>query len=299
MRLPPLIAVRFFEATARHASVRRAAEELHVTPGAVSQQVRKLEAFLGCALFERQPRGLALTAAGRDYQAACAEGLAVIGHATSRIASTNRRHAVLVSCTPGFAVQWLVPRLHGFLELHPDMDVHVGSTNRAVDLAAEGVHFAVRHGQGVYPGLKSEVLVADDLVPVCSPRLLAPRKTARVADITSTRLLHDEHRGDWRLWCKAHGVANVDCEGGIVFAHNAAIEAAVAGRGFALARRALVQQELASRELVCVHCKPLATPLAYHLVYRPETLIDPALRRFRDWIMAQRSANQGMSARAM
>lgn len=213
MRLPPLIAVRFFEATARHASVRRAAEELHVTPGAVSQQVRKLEAFLGCALFERQPRGLALTAAGRDYQAACAEGLAVIGHATSRIASTNRRHAVLVSCTPGFAVQWLVPRLHGFLELHPDMDVHVGSTNRAVDLAAEGVHFAVRHGQGVYPGLKSEVLVADDLVPVCSPRLLAPRKTARVADITSTRLLHDEHRGDWRLWCKAHGVANVDCEG--------------------------------------------------------------------------------------
>ena len=198
MRLPPLIAVRFFEATARHASVRRAAEELHVTPGAVSQQVRKLEAFLGCALFERQPRGLALTAAGRDYQAACAEGLAVIGHATSRIASTNRRHAVLVSCTPGFAVQWLVPRLHGFLELHPDMDVHVGSTNRAVDLAAEGVHFAVRHGQGVYPGLKSEVLVADDLVPVCSPRLLAPRKTARVADITSP--LNRRNRRCVRVW---------------------------------------------------------------------------------------------------
>jgi LysR family glycine cleavage system transcriptional activator len=300
MRLPPLIAVRFFEATARHASVRRAAEELHVTPGAVSQQVRKLEEFLGCALFERQPRGLALTAAGRDYQAACAEGLALIGHATSRIASTNRRHVVLVSCTPGFAVQWLVPRLHGFLQQHPDMDVHVGTTNRAVDLAAEGVHFAVRHGQGAYAGLRSEVLVADDLVPVCSPRLLAPRRTARVADITSARLLHDEHRGDWRLWCEAHGAAGVDCEGGVVFAHsNAAIEAAVAGRGFALARRALVQQELAARELVSVHCKPLAAPLAYHLVYRPEALIDPALRRFRDWAMAQGSAGQGASARTM
>lgn len=293
MRLPPLIAVRFFEATARHASVRRAAEELHVTPGAVSQQVRKLEDFLGCALFERQPRGLALTAAGREYQTACAEGLAVIGHATTRLASTRRRQVVVVSCTPGFAVQWLVPRLHGFLQQHPDMDVHVGSTNRAVDLAAEGVHFAVRHGQGRYAGLQSEVLVADDLVPVCSPRLLAPRRTARVADITSARLLHDEHRGDWRLWCEAHGVAGVDCEGGVVFAHsNAAIEAAVAGRGFALVRRALVQQELEARELVSVHCKPLATPLAYHLVYRPEALIDPALRRFRAWIVAQGNAGQ-------
>ena len=290
MRLPPLIAVRFFEATARHASVRRAAEELHVTPGAVSQQVRKLEDFLGCALFERQPRGLALTAAGRDYQRACAEGLAVIGHATSRIASANRRQVVLVSCTPGFAVQWLVPRLQGFLQQHPEMDVHVGSTNRTVDLAAEGVHFAVRHGQGAYPGLQSEVLVADDLVPVCSPRLLAPRRTARVADITSARLLHDEHRGDWRLWCEAHGAAGLDCEDGIVFAHsNAAIEAAVAGRGFALVRRAASSCCTSARELVSVHCKPLATPLAYHLVYRPEALIDPGLRRFHAWIVAQGS----------
>ena len=215
----------------------------------------------------------------------------MIGYATSRIASTSRRQVVLVSCTPGFAVQWLVPRLHGFLQQHPGMDVHVGSTNRPVDLAAEGVHFAVRHGQGIYPGLQSEVLVADDLVPVCSPRLLAPRRTARVADITSARLLHDEHRGDWRLWCEAYGAADVDCEEGIVFAHsNAAIEAAVAGRGFALVRRALVQQELAARELVSVQCKPLAIPLAYHLVYRPEALIDPALRSFREWIMAQRSA---------
>lgn len=300
MRLPPLIAVRFFEATARHLSVREAARELHVTPGAVSQQVRRLEAFLGCALFERLPRGLALTPAGADYQAACGEALARIGHATARLAPGARR-VVLVSCTPGFAAQWLVPRLQGFLQQAPELDVHVNSTNRAVDLAGEGVHFAVRHGLGRYPGLRAEVLLADDLIPVCSPRLVAPRKLARVGDITGPALLHDEHRGDWRLWCEAHGVAGVDCDQGVVFAQsNGAIEATVAGRGFALVRRALVARELATRALIGVRTAPLTTPLAYHLVYPPETLIDPTLRRFRDWIVAQGAEDQGApSGRAM
>ncbi|CAM3479941.1 LysR substrate-binding domain-containing protein [Paracidovorax anthurii] len=287
MRLPPLTAVRFFEAAARHLSVRGAAQELHVTPGAVSQQLRKLEEFLGCALFERLPRGLALTAAGQDYRAACGEALALIGHATARLSVQGRR-AVLVSCTPGFAVQWLVPRLQDFHRLAPDTDVHVSTTDRLVDLAAEGVHFAVRHGLGAYPGLRSEVLVADDLVPVCSPRLIAPRRVARRADITSDRLLHDEHRGDWRLWCAAQGMAGLDCEQGVVFSRsNGAIEAALAGRGFALARRAFVARELATRALVGVQAAPLATALAYRLVYRPEALVDPALRTFHGWITAQ------------
>ncbi|WP_429951566.1 LysR substrate-binding domain-containing protein [Comamonas sediminis] len=287
MRLPPLIAVRFFEATARHLSVRQAAHELHVTPGAVSQQVRKLEEFLGCALFERLPRGLALTPAGCDYQAVCGDALARIGHATERLSAPTRR-VVLVSCTPGFAVQWLVPRLQQFLQQAPELDVHVSTTHRAVDLPGEGVHFAVRHGLGRYPGLHAEVLLADDLIPVCSPRLVAPRRTARLADITGPQLLHDEHRDDWRLWCQAHRLPQVDCEQGVVFAHsNGAIEAAVAGRGFALVRRGLVARELATRALIGVPTGALSTPLAYHLVYPPETLIDPALRRFRAWIVAQ------------
>lgn len=289
MRLPPLIAVRFFEAAARHLSVRRAAAELHVTPGAVSQQVRKLEAFLGCALFERQARGLALTAAGHDYQAACGEALARIGQATSRLTAARERRVVLVSCTPGFAAQWLVPRLQGFLQQAPLLDVHVSTTNRLVQLQAEGVHFAVRHGRGPYAGLQSEVLLDDDLIPVCSPRLVAPRRMARRQDITGAALLHDGHRDDWRLWCQAQGLADVDWTQGIVFAHsNGAVEAALAGRGFAMVRRALVVRELAARALIGVQGSgALATPLAYHLVYPAETLIDPALRQFRDWIVAQ------------
>ncbi len=289
MRLPPLIAVRFFEATARLLSVRAAAAELHVTPGAVSQQVRKLETFLGCALFERQPRGLALTAAGQEYQAACGEALARIGQATSRLAARAERRVVLVSCTPGFAAQWLVPRLQGFLQQEPRIDVHVNTTHRLVALQAEGIHFAIRHGMGPYPGLQSERLLDDDLIPVCSPRLVAPRRKARYGDITGERLLHDGHRDDWRLWCQARGLAHVDCTQGVVFAHsNGAVEAALAGRGFALVRRSLLGRELATRALIGLPGSTgLATPLAYHLVHMPETLIDPALRRFRDWIVAQ------------
>lgn len=287
MKLPPLIAVRFFEATARHRSVREAARELHVTPGAVSQQVRRLESFLGCALFERLPRGLALTPAGMDYQAACGEALARIGHATARLAAGARR-VVRVSCTPSFAAQWLVPRLQLFLQSAPELDVHVNSTHRAVDLLAEDMHFAVRHGLGPYPGLHAEWLLDDDLIPVCSPRLVAPRLWAGLEDITGPRLLHDGHRDDWRMWCQAQGLGRVDSGQGVVFAGaNGAVEAALAGQGFALVTRALVERELATRALVGLQAPAVQVPLGYRLVYRPEALIDPALRRFRDWVVGE------------
>lgn len=287
MKLPPLIAVRFFEATARHHSVREAARELNVTPGAVSQQVRRLESFLGCALFERLPRGLALTPAGMDYQAACGEALARIGHATARLAAGARR-VVRVSCTPDFAAQWLVPRLQHFLQQAPELDVHVNSTHRAVDLLAEDMHFAVRHGLGPYPGLHAEWLLDDDLIPVCSPRLVAPRLWAGPHDITGLRLLHDGHRDDWRMWCQAQGLVRVECAQGVVLAGtNGAIEAALAGQGFALVKRPLVARELATRALVGLQAPAVQTPLGYRLVYRPEALIDPALRRFRDWVVGE------------
>ncbi len=296
MKLHPLIAVRFFEATARHRSVREAARELHVTPGAVSQQVRRLEDFLGCALFERLPRGLALTPAGMDYQAACGEALARIGHATARLAAGARR-VVRVSCTPDFAARWLVPRLQLFLQHAPELDVHVNSTHRAVDLLAEDMHFAVRHGIGPYPGLHAEWLLDDDLVPVCSPRLVAPRLWAQLADITGPRLLHDGQRDDWRLWCRTQGLARVDSGQGVVFAGaSGAVEAALAGQGFALVTRTKVARALATRALVGLQAPRVAAPLGYRLVYRPEALIDPALRRFRDWVVDEGAQAEGISA---
>ncbi|WP_313569828.1 LysR family transcriptional regulator [Comamonas terrigena] len=165
MHLPPLSTVRSFEATARHCSAARAAEELHVTPGAISQQLRKLEDFVGQRLFERQARGLVLTDAGRVLLAGCQEALAALQRATAQL--RHQRQVLLVSCTPVFAAQWLVPRLQDFLQSAPEVDVHVSTTARLVDLAAEGVHFAVRHGLGRYAGLQARRLLDDDLQPGC------------------------------------------------------------------------------------------------------------------------------------
>ncbi|MDI9855885.1 transcriptional regulator GcvA [Comamonas sp. 17RB] len=286
MHLPPLSTVRSFEATARHGSAARAAEELHVTPGAISQQLRKLEDFVGQRLFERQARGLVLTDAGRVLLAGCQEALAALQRATAQL--RHQRQVLLVSCTPVFAAQWLVPRLQDFLQSAPEVDVHVSTTARLVDLAAEGVHFAVRHGLGRYAGLQARRLLDDDLQPVCSPLWVAHRPTAQAADITAAGLLHDGQRDDWQLWARAAGRPQLDTSQGIVFVDsNAAIEAALAGRGVALARRSMVVTELEQGRLLALQVPPLVTPLAYYLVFREPTLAQPAARRFHDWLLAQ------------
>lgn len=286
MHLPPLSTVRSFEATARHGSAARAAEELHVTPGAISQQLRKLEDFVGQRLFERQARGLVLTDAGRVLLAGCQEALAALQRATAQL--RHQRQVLLVSCTPVFAAQWLVPRLQDFLQSAPEVDVHVSTTARLVDLAAEGVHFAVRHGLGRYAGLQARRLLDDDLQPVCSPLWVAHRPTAQAADITAAGLLHDGQRDDWQLWARAAGRPQLDTSQGIVFVDsNAAIEAALAGRGVALARRSMVVNELEQGRLLALQVPPLMTPLAYYLVFREPTLAQPAARRFHDWLLAQ------------
>lgn len=286
MHLPPLSTVRSFEATARHGSAARAAEELHVTPGAISQQLRKLEDFVGQRLFERQARGLVLTDAGRVLLAGCQEALAALQRATAQL--RHQRQVLLVSCTPVFAAQWLVPRLQDFLQSAPEVDVHVSTTARLVDLAAEGVHFAVRHGLGRYAGLQARRLLDDDLQPVCSPLWVAHRPTAQAADITAAGLLHDGQRDDWQLWARAAGRPQLDTSQGIVFVDsNAAIEAALAGRGVALARRSMVVNELELGRLLALQVPPLVTPLAYYLVFREPTLAQPAARRFHDWLLAQ------------
>lgn len=285
MKLPPLDSLRFFEVTARRLSVRVAAQELNVTAGAVSQQIRKLESHLGRSLFDRLPRGLALTSAGYEYYTACQEALVLIARATDK-AKSDAQRVVLVSCTPSFASHWLVPRLQDFMRLQPKIEVHVSTTNRMVDMLSEGVQFAVRHGHGTYPGLQSEVLVDDDLVAVCSPRLIAPRRVPTAKDVEAATLLHDEHRGDWRLWLESTGMDPFQAERGVVLVDsNAAIESALAGNGVALVRHALARREVDARRLVIVKAPPIRTRIAYHLVYRREVMDEPQLRSFRDWVV--------------
>ena len=177
-----------------------AAEELHVSPAAISQQVAKLEDAIGTQLFIRSARRIQLTDAGRLYLNAIHPAIRQIEAATDRVREDQGPDVVTVTCTSGFAVQWLLPRLARYQAIAPDTDVRISATNRNVDLLVDGIDFAVRHGLGRYPGLEVEKLVDDRLTPVCSPRLLPEsERLCSHLDLAKFTLLHDEHRMDWGL----------------------------------------------------------------------------------------------------
>ena len=284
--LPPLNALRAFEASARLSSVQRAAHELNVTPSAVSQQVQNLEQWVGFPLLERRARQVQATAEGRAYLAAVSAAFDQIAMATAELSQGRMPRSICITCTPGFAVQWLVPRLQLFQDLHPEIDVRIDASTRMLDLRVEAIDLAVRHGNGRYPGLVSEKLLDDDLIPVASPRLLAGRgRVRKPADLIQHRLLHIETRDDWRLWFAAQGM-EVDWKRGPLLVDTAiGVQAAPAGTGIILIRRSLAADELASGRLVAPLPQGLSKGTAYHLVYLPESMAQPAVRAFRAWLL--------------
>ena len=286
LNLPPLNALRAFEASARLNSMRRAAHELNVTPSAVSQQVQNLEQWIGFPLLERRARQVQANVEGRAYLAAVSAAFDQIAAATEELSSGRVPRSICITCTPGFAVQWLVPRLQQFQDRHPDIDVRIDASTRRLDLKVEQVDLAVRHGNGRYPGLVSEKLLDDDLVPVASPRLLAGNgRVRKPADLLHHRLLHIETRDDWRLWFAAQNV-DFDWRLGPLFVDTAiGVQAAVAGKGIILARRSLIGDELSSERLVAPLPQGLSKGMAYHLVYLPENMAQPAVRAFRAWLL--------------
>lgn len=245
-RLPPLNAVRAFESAGRHESFKRAADELNVTASAISQQVQILEDFLGTMLFERHPRGLRLTGHGRAYLAAASGALGQLGDATARVRAPDRNKVFTVSTTASFATQWLVPRLWSFTQRNPEVDVRVSATDRRVDLATEDVDLAIRHGRGDYQGVRTELLIEEYMIPVCSPMLVRGRHPLNVpSDLRHHTLLHmdamalDGMLADWGVWLAAAGVSDIDTKRGPRFSEKyLTIQEAVAGRGVTLRRRA-------------------------------------------------------------
>lgn len=286
MKLPPLISARFFEVVARYQGINTAAKELCVTPGAVSQQIRKLEEYCKVSLFYRTAKGLQLTEKGREYYQHLRTAFEIIEQATLKL--NSEKQPILISCTPSFAIQWFVPRLQEFLKNNPQIEVHINATNRLINLVETETHFAIRHGLGHYDGLKSEVILNDELIPICSPKICRENHFD-LNDITSELLLHDEHRGDWHLWIEATHAKTIDPDKGIVFKDsNAVIEASLAGLGFGLVRRSLIKKELEQGALLTIPNLTIATQLAYHLVYLPNTLDSYNARVFYDWLIQQR-----------
>src|SRR6266853_130917 len=190
-RLPPLNALKAFEAVARSNSVTRAAEELSVTQGAVSQQVRALEATLGVKLFNRERQRLVITEAGRDYLGVVRDALDRIAASTERLLQRQSSGVLTVSTSPDFAAKWLVHRLGKFAEAHPEIDLRISATLHHVDFVREDVDLAVRHGDGNWEGLHVERLSAEQLFPVCSPKLADGRqRLSKPADVLKFPLLH-------------------------------------------------------------------------------------------------------------
>jgi LysR family glycine cleavage system transcriptional activator len=191
-RLPPLVALRAFEVVARRLSLAKAAEELCVTPAAVSHQIRTLEAHLGQPLFHRSARGLSLTDAGQACLPGIRDGFELLSHAISQIDSLGETGVLTVSVAPSFAVKWLVPRLDRFQALFPAIDVRVAASNQLANFANDGVDLAIRYGGGRYPELTVERLLPEAIFPVASPNLLARTTIARPADLANVTLLHDD-----------------------------------------------------------------------------------------------------------
>jgi len=288
-RLPPLNALKAFEAAARHESFTRAAEELCVTQGAVSHQVKALETELGLKLFNRQRQRLVITEAGRAYLAVVRDALDRIADGTERLLQRQRGGALTVSTSPNFAAKWLVHRLGRFGEAHPEIDLRISASAHHVDFAREDIDLAVRHGDGTASGLHVTRLCAEELFPVCSPKLLDGRNPLRKpADLGRFTLLHVNDRQGWSQWLGFAGIAEVDSSRGPVLSQaSMAIDAAVDGQGVAMARTALAAWDLIGGRLVRPFDIAMLASYAYWIVCSEATAKLPKIVAFSDWLLAE------------
>jgi LysR family glycine cleavage system transcriptional activator len=285
-RLPPLNALRAFEAAARHLSMKEAADELCVTPGAVSQLVKALESDLGVALFRRANRAIFLTEAGQDYLPAIRNAFRQIGEATQRIATSAESGILTISTTTHFASTWLVPRLQSFRDACPGVDLQLRTGKGLADFARDGVDVAIRHGLGRYPGLKSERLFAIEMAPVAAPSLAARFPApATPHDLLAWPHVHDADRKDWTLWFQAQGIEDVGIPHGPAFDDSGLLlQAVLAGQGAGLVPVAMVMHEIDAGRLVRLAGPVWPASFAYYLVYPEANARRPKVAAFRDWI---------------
>lgn len=289
-RIPHLSGLQAFEATARLLSFRRAAEELCVTKSAVSHQVQTLESHLGVRLLNRSTREVSLTEAGQDFLPEVQAALDRLADAAAQLQSRTGSAPLTITMLPTFAVRWLIPRLGDFRRRHPDIEVRLDTSLEVVDFKRSDVELAIRYGRGDWPDLHCERLIEESLIPVCSPALLegdTPLKEP--ADLTRHVLLHNSsHPEDWRIWLTAAGVEGIDLERGPRFAYSELLlRAAAEGMGVALARRHLVESDLAAGSLVTPFDFAYGRGYRYWLVCPPEALTNPRATAFREWILSQ------------
>jgi LysR family glycine cleavage system transcriptional activator len=308
-RLPPLNALRAFEAAARHLSVKKAAIELNVTPAAVSHQIRMLEDYLGVQLFHRYNRALELTDAARASLPKLREGFDCLVQAVERLRSHVSGGVLTVSAAPSFAARWLMPRLHRFIAAHPEVDVRVSARMRRVSVDGKGdvaeratveawlddSDIAVLYGRGNYPSLWVKKLLDLTIAPICSPQLLqGDHALKRPEDLAHHMLLHDD-TGDlydndpfWDVWLREAGVSGVDSRRGPHFSHAVlAFEAAIDAVGVVASMPVLAAEDIAAGRLVVPFEHTVHLESAYYLVCHESASTRPAVALFRDWLLEE------------
>ena len=296
--LPPLSALRAFEAAARLASFSKAAEELNVTPAAISHQIAALEADLGVSLFRRRNRLVELTPSARVLLPGLSEAFAGIHASVRRLRAHNDTGTLNVTASPSFAGKWLVQRLHRFQEKWPEIDVRISATDAMIDLTRGDFDIAIRYGTGRYPGLDVELLLENEVFPVCSPELLDNGPPIdRPADLLRHALIHDQAidrdplAPTWSMWLRAAGVGEAPHSPGLsVSTNHLALEAAIGGHGVTLANSTIAEADLVGGRLIRLFSLSLPDLFAFWIVSAPGALERPKVRAFRDWLRQEAKA---------
>ncbi|MGF6600592.1 LysR family glycine cleavage system transcriptional activator [Paraburkholderia sp. GAS448] len=284
-QLPALNAIKAFEAAARHESFSRAADELFVTHGAVSHQIRALEEELGVRLFARDGKRVQLTDVGRRYATQIRSALTAIADATRQIRAGDRERRLVVSMLTSFAARWVTPRLGSFIEANPQWDLELLSTNALTDFARDDVDVAIRFGFGRYPGLHVELLLEEIFFPACSPNFNGGNLPKTPADLASVPLLRSDDEL-WRPWFDAAGLNDwPEPKRGVLYQDSSnLLQAAIDGQGVALTRRSLAMHEIAAGRLVRLFDVDGPSPWQYYFICTPQMLQTARVQAFRNWV---------------
>jgi len=289
LKIPSLANLSAFIAVGKRKSFKHAADDLMLTPGAVSQKIKQLEGQLGCKLFHRSSRGVSFTEKGDRYYTAVFPLMSELACLTQKFFGQEEKQSLVISVMPAFALRWLIPRLDTFHQEHPQLTVNINATERLVDFEADDVNIAIRHGLGDYPDLCSDRLFSEDLVPVCSPTVLKKMGPLRsIRDLKKFTLLHDHIAKDWPLLLGAIGETEIDSNAGPRFDNdNLMIQSAIEGHGVALARASLVEGEIKNGDLVALLDVSIPSKFAYYAVYPKNRLNTAENRVFLDWLLRQ------------
>ncbi len=289
--LPPLVALRSFESAARHLSFKDAAEELSVTPSAVSHQIHNLETFLGVRLFHRMNRALRLSGAGEAYVQKVRIAFDQIEQATRDLTSAAEADVLTLSAPPSLTATWLVPRLKGFRDRFPSFDVRVKGTMDDIDYARDNVDASIRYGYGDWQGVEVEHLSTERMLVLCSPALLREGAVDGPADVLKHPLIHSECRlTSWGDWLRAAGAPDTEAPGGFRFTHSAhSLRAAADGLGIALENDLMAADYLADGTLVVPFAVNFVVPrpAGYYFVCPAENLLQPKVQAVRAWLRGE------------